>query len=268
MKNWQQILLSLKMARWKIWEGFIDKFPLLSPSADLKEYKTGHMPVPPASLRLRVGEASRHIYLITGERLFRRLLNQLKKYIKLEDCQSILDWGCGCGRLIRNFPEVVPSHRLHGCDIDPDAIKWLKENFPDMAFEAISPYPPTHYSDSQFDFIYGISVFTHLTEQTQFMWLEELKRISKKDSIVAVTVHGETTTDPSLADPLSEAGIADRKGDRWMFFRHFLDDGYYRLTKHRKDYVIDKWSNYFEILDFVDKGIGRQDLVIMRNSLK
>jgi ubiquinone/menaquinone biosynthesis C-methylase UbiE len=267
MKNWQQILLSLKMARWKAWEGFLDQFPLLS-SSRLEQYKTGHLPIPPASLRLRVGEASKHIYLITGERVFRRLKNQLKKYIKLEDCQTILDWGCGCGRLIRNFPEFVNASGLHGCDIDPDAIAWLKSHFPDMSFETVAPYPPTPYQDNQFDLIYGISVFTHLTEDTQFLWLEELKRISKKDGIVAVTVHGETTTDPSLAEPLSESGIADREGDRWMFFKHFLDDGYYRLTKHRKDYVIEKWSNYFEILDFVEKGIGRQDLVIMRNSLK
>jgi SAM-dependent methyltransferase len=267
MNNWQQVLLTLKMARWKAWEGFIDNFPLLSPSSTLKNYKTGHLPVPPASLRLRVGEASRHIYMITGERVLRRLRNHLKKYVKLEDCESILDWGCGCGRLIRNFAEFVPMSRLYGCDIDPDAIAWLKANLPEMSFKTISPYPPTPYQDNQFDLIYGISVFTHLTQETQFLWLEELKRISGKNGIVAVTVHGETTTDPSLTKPLSETGIADREGDRWIFFKHFLEDGYYRLTKHRKDYVIDKWSSYFEILDFVENGIGRQDLVIMRNSL-
>ena len=41
-----------------------------------------------------------------------------------------------------------------------------------------------------FDFIYAISVFTHLREDYQDAWLEELARVARPDGIVLLTVHG------------------------------------------------------------------------------
>jgi trans-aconitate methyltransferase len=198
--------------------------------------------------------------------VYRRLKIHLAKYKPLEEFDHVLDWGCGCGRVTRFMLESVPATRLYGCDVDPDAIAWLQEHFPESSFTTIRPVPPTPFDDVFFDLIYGISVFTHLDETMQFRWLEELRRITRVDGIVAVTVHDDTSTDTELKAALDDRGFSDREGDRSVFFRHFLDDGYYRLTKHSKDYVMREWSKYFDILDFIEKGIGRQNLVIMRRS--
>jgi len=222
-------------------------------------------PIPPKRLLNRIGKPSRENYLQNGERVYGKLDEHVGKYRKLSEFDRVLDWGCGCGRVARMMLTAVQADRFHGCDIDPDAIKWMQQTYPDSGFTNIDPYPPTPYPDGYFDFIYGISVFTHLDEATQFKWLTELARISREDAIVAVSVHrGNDAMDSALRDPLQEKGFADIKGPKEPLFSHFLEQGYYRLTKHSKDYVMQEWSRYFEILEFVEHGIYRQDLVIMR----
>jgi predicted SAM-dependent methyltransferase len=43
-----------------------------------------------------------------------------------------------------------------------------------------------------FDFIYAISVFTHLGEQLGLSWIQELKRILKPGGHLYMKVHGIT----------------------------------------------------------------------------
>jgi len=43
--------------------------------------------------------------------------------------------------------------------------------------------PPMSYEDNMFDFVYSISIFTHLPEDMQFAWLQELQRITKPGGI-------------------------------------------------------------------------------------
>ena len=224
------------------------------------------MPIPPASLRGRVGDPSRARFLRVGPSHRNRIFSHVGRYADVKDFQRVLEWGCGCGRISRAMLEDIPAGSFYGCDIDPDSITWLQKTFTDSSFETINPYPPTPYEDGFFDFIYGISVFTHLDEATQFKWLEELKRITSKSGIVLVTVHsGGGSKESAMHNRLSTQGFADRSGDRWILFNHFLDSEYYRLTMHSKDYVMREWSRYFDILEYIEKGIGRQDIVIMRH---
>ncbi len=224
------------------------------------------IPVPPANLRGRVGDPSRRKYLRIGPRICQNLINHVGRYANVKDFQRVLEWGCGCGRISRAMVKTLPEVEFYGCDIDPDAIAWLQNAFTGSSFIVIDPMPPTLYEDGFFDFVYGISVFTHLDEATQFKWLAELKRITSRSGIITVTVHsGSGSKESGLHKELRTKGFAERSGDRWILFNHFLDSDYYRLTKHSKDYVMREWSKYFDILDYVEGGIGRQDLVIMRH---
>jgi trans-aconitate methyltransferase len=270
MKNWQQFLLILSMIWWQTRDTVTGMFSTIF-TKDIawpaeQKPESQRRPVPPARLRIRIGSANPDNYLASGPRLYKRLKKHVSKYASIEDFDKVLDWGCGCGRITRYMLDSVPATRLYGCDIDPDAISWMQNAFPGSSFTHINPYPPTPYADGFFDFIYGISVFTHLNEDLQFKWLAELRRVTRIDGILAMSVHGDTSTDPRLQETLDAKGFADREGDRSIFFKHFLAAGYYRLTKHNKEYVMCEWTKYFDILEIIDKGIGRQDLVIMRRT--
>jgi ubiquinone/menaquinone biosynthesis C-methylase UbiE len=263
------LLLIIKIRWWEIFDALIARHKKILARSDYLRNKLmlGPMdlPVPPAQLRGRVGNPSRIAHTQIGPKIRDRLLNHVARYAEPKKFQRVMEWGCGCGRISRAMLKVIPEDRFYGCDIDPDAISWMKNTFVGSSFITIDPMPPTPYEEGYFDFIYGISVFTHLDEEIQFKWLTELRRIINRSGIVAVTVHaGDESMKSKILKQLESRGFVDWRGDRWILFNHFLDNNYYRLTKHSKDYVMREWSQYFDILGYIERGIGRQDLIIMR----
>lgn len=187
----------------------------------------------------------------------------------IRDMGSILDWGCGCGRLTQHLVRLNGG-KVHGVDIDADNIAWAGANLPGGTFSAIGLDPPLPFSDGQFDLVVGISVFTHLTEADQFAWLAELRRILKPGGILAVTVAGHNAlkkaTLPAAIRFYSETlerGFSDRAIGNT--FDHILRHrpAYYRNTRHLVHYIEREWSRYFEINAVAPAGMaGQQDLVI------
>jgi ubiquinone/menaquinone biosynthesis C-methylase UbiE len=90
----------------------------------------------------------------------------------LKSFETVLDFGAGCARVLRALrAHVGPSNRLYCTDIDSEAVQRCCENYPSVAvFENNEMLPPIRYADNSFDFIYFISVFTHLPEDMQFVW--------------------------------------------------------------------------------------------------
>ena len=67
--------------------------------------------------------------------------------------------------------------------LDPWAIAWLQTHCVSMAEFFVVPHvSPAPCPDHAFDLAYSISVFTHLPEDMQFHWLEELRRITRPES--------------------------------------------------------------------------------------
>ena len=58
--------------------------------------------------------------------------------------------------MLRYLLEDVAAARVFGCDIDREAIDWVRANVKGPSFETIPTSPPTLYPDSHFDLIYGI----------------------------------------------------------------------------------------------------------------
>src|SRR5690606_30989044 len=112
-----------------------------------------------------------------------------KNGFNFDDFGSVLDFGCGCGRVIRHFHGHQP--RMFGCDYNSQLVDWSAANLGFAEFTTNMLAPPTSYGDGQFDFIYALSVFTHFPENLQKPWLEEMKRILKPNGLLFLTFHGE-----------------------------------------------------------------------------
>jgi|SRR5581483_1598094 len=182
--------------------------------------------------------------------------------------RSILDFGCGSGRVLRWF-EGRKDASLRGVDISEEAIDWCKENLVFAEFVKCNPMPPLPYKDEQFDLIYGISVLTHLDETFQFAWLEELNRILRPGGILMSTIHGDNKARMDLSP--SEKAIYQDLG--FLYKRVSMNGGvdngpdFYQVAYHSKKYVEQVWSRYFKILGYIGHGAMHvQDLIVMEKT--
>lgn len=107
----------------------------------------------------------------------------------IESFTSVLDFGCGVGRVIRHF-QNLPNTHFHGTDINPKLIEWCQGNITFAQFSVNSPVPPLTYCDQQFDLIYAFSVFTHLPVSLQNAWMKEFSRVLKPGGRIIITTHG------------------------------------------------------------------------------
>lgn len=111
--------------------------------------------------------------------------------IKLIDIRNVLDFGCGCGRLIRHFHSSTDA-AMHGTDYNRTLVDWCKLNLPVAVFGKNELDPPLPYDDSTFDFVYARSVFTHLPADLQQSWLGELRRVLRPGGTLYFSMHGRT----------------------------------------------------------------------------
>ena len=113
---------------------------------------------------------------------------------------AILDFGSGAGRVIRHW-RGLERPQLHGSDYNPYLSGWCADNLPFARFAVNELEPPLPYGDGQFDLVYSISIFTHLDEDLQRPWIEELARIVRPGGLVLVTVSGEQRAADHLPAP-------------------------------------------------------------------
>lgn len=227
-------------------------------------------PVPPPRLRYRVhGALDRYSFLAIGKGIadtVRHLCTRIN--FDLASCERILDFGCGSGRVLRNFQIEQSTSQFYGTDIDGDLIRWCQQVFPDVHWSTNGYLPPLPFADNTFDLIYGISVFTHLDEAFQHAWLKELQRVAAPNALIILSVHGEyvlSFLDETLQQEVHQQGF---KYHATMLRGRLKLDGlpdFYQSAYHTKAYIYQTWSAYFEIVDYVEQGINQhQDAVLLR----
>jgi SAM-dependent methyltransferase len=191
----------------------------------------------------------------------------------LRDRARILDFGCGCGRLLRRLVDRAPASRFAGCDIDAEAVAWVRERL-GVDASVTGALPPLPYDDGVFDLVIGFSVFTHLDEAHQDAWLAELRRVLAPGGAALLTVHGpaawETTSLTALAGRPALAELAQEREERGIV--HWRDDGWeamfpdwYHTTFHTPRYVREHWARWFPAVDVVPGTVLRNhDIVVVR----
>ncbi|MGO1002969.1 class I SAM-dependent methyltransferase [Lysobacter sp. CA196] len=227
----------------------------------------GGATVPPPMLRYRVHRAlDEASFVATGPVVAADLLRCLESQGVRLDGLTVLDFACGPGRVVGEMKARSRNCEFHGSDIDPEAIEWAQRHLSQVArFQVNAPAPPTSYADASFDVIYNVSLFTHLDESNQNVWLEELARILKPGGVLLTTVHGKYTLDsctPEERAELDRYGIAFRVDHKGRFKLDGLPD-FYQTTFHAREYIARTWSRYFDILDHVEGGLQRHHDVVL-----
>lgn len=224
---------------------------------------------PSPTLRWRVhGAFDLASFIRVGQRDCQDICSILEKNnLSIGGFNSLLEFGCGCGRVLRHIRKLSANAEIFGTDIDPEGIAWCQDNIKPATF-TVNPFtPPSAFSDGQFDFVFAISVFTHLDEELQNVWLAELKRIVRPGGILLLTVHGEACYQDlaqSVKDLIASQGILFRVAQTGKLKVDGLPD-FYQNTYHDKGYVLREWGKLFTVLDYVERGINdHQDAVLLR----
>ncbi|MBN1270671.1 MAG: class I SAM-dependent methyltransferase [Candidatus Aminicenantes bacterium] len=229
--------------------------------------------MPPMFLRKRVhGARDIYSFLKVGKNCARDLTNSLKIIGRdWSNFSMVLDFGCGCARVLRHLKEHSKYCHFFGTDIDPETIFWCRNNIDYADFFKCNSLPPLKYPQETFDLLYGVSVFTHLNEEYQFLWLDELRRIAKKKAVLLMTVQGSLIPEignhcgsdltPEEISILRSRQIFSRKPKLTDFFAAYES---YRHTYHTKDYIYKKWSEYFKIVEYITRGLNNHhDVVVL-----
>jgi SAM-dependent methyltransferase len=147
------------------------------PSAALMQHATG------------ITDMNRFIW--SGRLTMARMIDMLQNAgIELKKISNILDFGCGCGRLTRYLLLVFEQANVFGADTDALSISWCKAHLDPGKFSMSCAQPPLHYSNESFDLIISYSVFTHIHENDQTLWLSEMSRILKPGGVLVFSTQG------------------------------------------------------------------------------
>ncbi|KPL16992.1 MAG: hypothetical protein AMS26_02525 [Bacteroides sp. SM23_62] len=186
-------------------------------------------------------------YYYGGRESAKDLFNHFSKY-KSRHNLNILDWGCGPGRIIRHMPELFDdSCTYYGTDYNSKSIKWCAANIPGIYFSHNALSPPLNYANDQFDIIYGISIFTHLSEEMHFAWINELFRIIKKDGIILLTTAG------SAFKSLFTQSEKTRFENGNIIIRDKVREGHRTFTAFHPVGFIQRLFSNFEILEHIER---------------
>ena len=216
--------------------------------------------VPSKDIRYRI--ASSHIdettFLESGKQGAADIINTLSSCgVEAGTFQDILDFGCGCSRVLRFLIPFLPKASFFGCDIDQVAIEWSSRHITAAQFTLVPHLPPTTYAREQFDFIYGLSVFSHLDLPRQILWLDELHQILRPNGFLLLTVHGAMAYD-SVKQNISKKQQEDFDTTGFLFLDNISDKvlpDWYQTAIYKQHFARLVFKSGFSILRYVE-GVG------------
>lgn len=237
-------------------------------------------PIPPEGLRERVaGTTDEQWFHASGAMTvdeWTRALNCINRGIG--EFEIIADFGCGCGRALRHLEmRLTPEQRLIGLDVDREAIQWLVANYPQISTIALNDTPPIPLEDGGIDLIVSHSVFTHLPEEIENLWISELRRILKHNGILITSIHGIKVIEEYKANLTAQNQIDERVRFEQIIenhgFYHLLGKStaeavlpeYYGASFHTIKYIITHWAELFEIRAWLPVfALNYQDVLVLQ----
>lgn len=255
---WMLGKLGLATPAYRVWEAYRSR-GAHKPGGELG---VDGLPLPTPALMLSVAGTTDIAWFQQGGGLARQALEDTleRHQLSLEGMDSILEFGGGCGRVVRHLQDL--PGQVHATDWNTKATAWCSENLRFAKIATNKLAPPLPYADESFDLIYTLSVFTHMGEDLQLPWMSELQRVLRPGGHLIVTTHGEhyrADLEPEL----------QQRFDRGEFLVRRPEGAGTNLCSafHPEAYLRGEFTQGFELLEWVPEGaIGnpRQDLTLLR----
>ena len=208
--------------------------------------------------------------------------------LDLRQPAEVLDFGCGVGRQLLQLARRYPKLNLHACDVNGRSIAYLKRAYPKIDSYANEFSPPLKFSDSKFDLILSVSIFSHLSIKDNPIWLKELARVTRPGGLCCLTILGSHAMGlhaPASSGPFASDQRKQLEGQGFLFQNYerpdfqraaaeLWDKGNtlqlikeeYGNTYLSERFVRENWDNgEFELRQFIPGIIDQQqDLVVLK----
>jgi SAM-dependent methyltransferase len=178
--------------------------------------------------------------------------------------ESWLDYGCGYGRVLRWLTQEVDPAKVGCYDVNAEATAFCAREFGVTAMRGSAP--PATLTLGRWDFVYAISVVTHLPGNDFFGLLE---RLLNPGGTVLFTVHGDWSVEniahygPQYAGQ-QERVRSDLAAHGISYIPYPYGDGGLGMTWHTHAHVMEQMSR----LDLVgwrqDAVPGNHDVYVFR----
>jgi SAM-dependent methyltransferase len=222
------------------------------------------LPLPtPDLIALVAGTPDASWFLSAGERAAGSIRSVLADHgVDIGSVRAMLDFGCGCGRVVRHWKGLPARVMIEGCDVNRRLARWCRRNLPFARFFVNRPRPPLPCAEGSFDVAYALSVFTHLPEDLQRSWRDELRRVIAPGGHLVFSVHGEryrAELSPAERARFDAGELVVRGGE--SVGRNAC------AAYHPREYVRSVLAEGFDLLEHRAEGaLGNphQDLVVLR----
>jgi len=235
-------------------------------------------PIPAVADREGYNPGFHHDYWLGGLEDFLKVQAVYRRY-SIQP-QTVFDFGCATGRLIRHYVAQSEIPEIWGSDINGRHIRWLHQYLPERVKPIFNhALPSLPIRDNSVDVITAFSVFTHI-DTFETCWLAELARIMRDDGLCYLTVHNEDTwqqlrdqvdnpdnrllqsmikIDPTVAEKINQP-LPDTR----TVYR-FRQDGPYRAQVfHSNNYLRQVWGRFFTLQEILPAHHNRQTVLILR----
>lgn len=144
--------------------------------------------LPPAYIQRRWTGCAGDPVLREGFEFFRLIREFAAQYSQPINAKTrIWDFGVGWGRILRFFMKDVEEGNLFGSDCYREALDICRKTLPRLNFIENDISPPVSFEKKSFDIIYLFSVFSHLSEESHLMWIQEFARCLKPNGLLIAT---------------------------------------------------------------------------------
>ncbi len=196
-------------------------------------------------------------YYLNGRKTAEWLVGLAGRHADLSGA-SVLDWGCGPARVVRHLPEFLPGAVLYGTDYNRQSIAWCSNTFSNIWFHTNDLMPGLVYEKDMFGLVYGISIFTHLSEEGHRAWLKELIRVLQPGGILFLTLHGS-----GFRDKLTAHEALDFDAGR-LVVRGQVTEGHRTFAAFHPEPWVREWTTGLTTVEHIPGKGGEQDVWIFR----
>lgn len=224
-------------------------------------------PLPPAELvDVVIGTKELAWYQLGGLFMHQAITTMLQRNgVHVNSIQSILDFGCGCGRIVRWWAALGKNSEIWGCDYNPELIQWCQKNLSTFAqFIVNDAEPPLVFEQGQFEFVYAYSVLTHISKPLQQPWLEELARVVKLGGYLLVTVHGKRV---AIRSGFSDELLNQLEEEDILVFGEEASGTNLCAAYHSENYMVQQEKLGLTLVDYLPGGVrdsSEQDMYLFR----